>query len=68
MCIEELLATTKAIYEQEDRKNRFAAAIQGVELQEPAEPASNDITNLKGYQAAQAGFGIDQGLGYVVEE
>jgi hypothetical protein len=64
-----LLATVKAIHKKEDRSNKFNAAIQGVDLSEKVEQDKNenDITGLKGYKAAEAGFGIDLGLGYVEE-
>lgn len=63
------MATIKAIYEKEDRINRFNAAMQGVDLGEAKKDTqTNDITDLKGYDAAEAGFGINLGLGYTVEE
>lgn len=70
LCVDELLLTVKAIYEKEGRHHKFMAALEGVDLEEESkvDPTENDITKLKGYQAAKAGFGIDQGLGYVVEE
>jgi hypothetical protein len=70
MSVEELLATLKAMYEREDRHNRFQAAIQGVDLEEKPdnESVAKDVTSLKGYQAKEAGFGIGLGLGHHVEE
>jgi len=63
MCVEELIVTVNAIREKESRDRKFAAAIQGIDLDE--EEAVNDITDLKGSVAAQEGFGIGMGLGYV---
>lgn len=39
------------------------AGVNGIDLDASDEP--DDITNLKGFQAAQDGFGIDQGLGFI---
>jgi hypothetical protein len=69
LSVDELIKTISAIHEKEARQNKFLAAIQGVELEPSApDPGENDVTKLKGYQAAKAGFGIGEGLGYVVEE
>ena len=46
------------------RDRKFFAAIEGIDLDEQEEPLG-DITKLNGYQAAQEGFGIGMGLGYM---
>ena len=46
------------------RDRRFFAAIEGIDLDEQEQPLE-DITKLNGYQAAQEGFGIGMGLGYM---
>ena len=63
MCVEELIVTVNAIREKESRDRKFAAALQGIDLDEEEE--LNDITDLKGLAAAQEGFGIGMGLGYI---
>jgi hypothetical protein len=69
LSVEELLATLKAIYNREDRNNRFQAALQGVDLDEKSddEELVSDVRTLTGYSASKAGFGIGLGLGYVEE-
>lgn len=66
------MITIKALYDQENRQNRFLAAIQGVDLDgsgpdSEGETKTLDVTSLKGNQANQAGFGIGFGLGHVEE-
>ena len=63
MCVEELIVTVNAIREKESRDRKFSAALQGIDLDE--DEAVNDITDLKGLSAAQEGFGIGMGLGYI---
>jgi len=63
MCVEELIVTVNAIREKESRDRKFSAALQGIDLDE--EEVLNDITDLKGLAAAQEGFGIGLGLGYM---
>jgi hypothetical protein len=65
-----LLATIKAIYAKENRLYEFSAAIQGVEIKpkEESSKTNEDVTKLKGYNAREAGFGINMGLGHHVEE
>ena len=41
------------------------AQLQGIELEDNSEP--EDIANLKGVHASQAGFGIGLGLGHIME-
>ena len=69
LCIEELIAILDAIRKKEDRERKFSAALQGVDLGDTVEEKqnhgeANDVTNLKGFQAAESGFGIGLGLGY----
>lgn len=70
LSVDELLKTVSALYERESRHNKFMAAMQGVDLEESKKvaPEENDITKLKGFQAQKAGFGIGNGLEYVLEE
>ena len=65
-----MLATIKAIYAKENRLYEFQAAIQGVEItpKEKENKSNEDVTKLKGYNAREAGFGINMGLGHHVEE
>ena len=69
LCFEELVATINSLREKEMRDRRFLAALQGVDLEDDSPSskpsAENDIVNLNGYLAAQEGFGIDMGLGYM---
>lgn len=61
LSIDELLATLDAFRKQKREEHKFLAALQGVDLSE-TEPA--DITELSGYDARQAGFGIGMGVGH----
>lgn len=61
------MATLDAIRKKDERDKRFFAALQGIDLEEDS-PEENDVTKLKGFQAAQEGFGIGMGLGHIVEE
>lgn len=67
--MEELLATVAAVYEREDRSNRFLAAIQGVDLQDKKADSedTSDIKDLNGWKAQKEGFGVGMGLGYEVQ-
>jgi hypothetical protein len=69
LCLEELIAILDAIRKKEDRGRKFSAALQGIDLEDSVQEKQNhrevnDVTNLKGFQAAEAGFGIGLGLGY----
>ncbi len=61
LSIDELLATLNSFRKQKREDQKFLAALQGVDLSE-SEPA--DITDLSGYNAAEAGFGIGMGIGH----
>jgi len=66
-----LLATVKAVYDKENRLYEFSAAIQGIDIkpkEEKGKTINEDVTKLKGYNAREAGFGINMGLGHHVEE
>ena len=63
--MEELLVTLTAIRNRTEAEQKFLAAIQGVDLGEKS--SNDDITNLKGFNAQQEGFGIGLGLGHIVE-
>ena len=83
----ELLATLDSYREQKERDRKFAAAIQGIDLDEGKEeerdfaevkrrakakaagkdPDANDVIDLQGKAAEEAGFGINNGLLYEVE-
>jgi hypothetical protein len=67
--MEELVATLEAIREKEARQQKFMAAIQGIDLDGNQEEIqeTNDIVDLSGWKADKEGFGIGQGLGYVVQ-
>ena len=64
--MEELLLTLTAIKKREDDNRKFAAALQGVDLDENSSQ-DEDITSIKGFRAKQDGFGIGLGLGHIVE-
>lgn len=70
LCYDELLVTLNAMREKERRDRIFLAALQGVDLEEELgieskESVREDITTLSGYAAAQEGFGIGFGLGFM---
>lgn len=62
LSIDELLATLNAYREQKQNERKFLAALQGVDLDKESE--QQDVADLRGYAAVEAGFGIDAGLGY----
>ena len=60
------MLTIKASREREDRERKFMAAINGVDLESGNEDtASQDIANLRGFQANNEGFGVGAGIGVV---
>ena len=61
-----MLLTIKAIHEKENRNNKFQALLQGVDIDEGAE-INEDITELDGWRADKAGFGIGMGLGHEIQ-
>ena len=58
----ELTHTLIAKREIEHQERKFLAAIQGIDLDE--DENKGDITELRGYEANEMGFGIGLGLGY----
>jgi hypothetical protein len=80
----ELIAILTAMRDKTEREQRFAAAIQGVDLSGDSKEKTfedimrenmgsddidstgieNDVLQLNGAAAAQAGFGVGLGLGY----
>lgn len=62
------MLTLKAISEKDSRDKKFFAALQGIDLEENSSPEDEDITKVKGFIAAESGFGIGLGLGHVVED
>lgn len=65
LSIDELLFTLNADRKSKREKQRFLAAIQGIDLSDE-EP--RDISELSGYDAAVAGFGIGMGIGHALSE
>jgi len=58
------MSTLEASRKKDYEDKKFAASIQGVELDESASNDSDkDITSLQGWQAQEEGFGIGEGLG-----
>lgn len=64
MSVDELLSTINAARKAEQDRQRFLAAIQGIDLSD-TEPL--DIADLSGTDAAIAGFGVGMGLGHSVQ-
>jgi len=69
LTFEELTAIINALRDKEARENRFMAAIQGIDLDEDSTSSSQknlgDIKDVQGHTAAQEGFGVGFGLGYM---
>jgi hypothetical protein len=79
----ELIQTFKAMQKNESEKRKFLASIQGIDLNDEVEEGTtfddiqrralgidasgDDVVSLQGAFAAQAGFGIGEGLGYFRE-
>jgi hypothetical protein len=59
------MAILESSAEKDKDDKRFLAALQGIDLDDNNEP--DDILTLQGVSAAQAGFGVNLGLGYEVE-
>jgi hypothetical protein len=79
LCMAELIAILSSRRDLDYQEKKFLAAIQGVDLDEGKEDNAwekmkqkilykgkdkNDITNLSGKRAVEAGFGIGNGLDY----
>jgi hypothetical protein len=78
----ELLAILEASRKNKNDERKFAAALQGVKIDDPEttrsfddikrramgwDEESNDVASIRGPLAEQEGFGVGQGLGYRVE-
>ena len=63
--MDELTLTLKAMRDKTNQERKFLAAIQGIDLDENEN--KGDITELRGYEANETGFGIGLGLGYSSE-
>ena len=64
LSLEELTALLDISRKKDREDKKFSAALQGVELDEPAEDV-RDIAELSGYSASREGFGIGMGLGFM---
>lgn len=67
LSMEELIVTINAIRDKDSRDRKFFAALQGIDLDEnnDEQDDENDITKLRGWKAAEEGFGIGLGIGHV---
>jgi hypothetical protein len=79
----ELIQTFKSMQKNESEKRKFLASIQGIDLNDEVQEgptfddiqrkalginaSGDDVVSLQGSFAAQAGFGIGEGLGYSKE-
>ena len=66
LTVEELLLILEAARKKDWESKKFMAQLQGVDLESDSEV--EDVANLKGVHASQAGFGIGMGLGYSLIE
>lgn len=60
------MAILESAADKDKDDKRFLAALQGIDLDADNEP--EDVLTLQGVEAAQAGFGLNLGLGYEAEE
>lgn len=68
LSLDELMVTLNAIRDKDHRDKKFLAAMQGVDIDEGQEEIE-DVTSLNNKRvAATEGFGIDEGLGFMVME
>jgi hypothetical protein len=65
LSIDELNALVEASRKKEEREMRFLAAINGVDLNDQQQEATEDITELQGRRATEEGFGAGEGLGFL---
>lgn len=66
LSMEELLALIESLRKKDMEDKKFLAAIQGVDLDSEEDTKfESDIADLKGYNAQQEGFGINEGLGHI---
>lgn len=66
LSVDELLATLNAQRKLRYEEQKFFAMIQGIDISD--NDRKSDITDLKGAQAVQQGFGVGVGLGHAVTE
>lgn len=66
LSVDELLATLNAQRKLRYEEQKFLAMIQGIDISD--NDTTSDITDLKGAQAVQQGFGIGVGLGHATME
>jgi hypothetical protein len=62
LSVDELLATLNAQRKSKYEDQKFFAMIQGIDISD--NDTVSDITDLKGAQAVQSGFGVGVGLGH----
>jgi hypothetical protein len=67
LTIEELLKLLDASREKDASQRKFMAQLQGINLEDSKDEVE-DVADLKGVHASQAGFGIGLGLGYTMED
>lgn len=65
LTIEELLKILDAARNKDLQDKKFMAQIQGIDLDK--DESTEDLADLKGIHASQAGFGIGLGIGYSLE-
>ncbi len=66
LSVDELLATLNAQRKVKYEEQKFLAMIQGIDISDS--DRTSDITDLKGANAVQQGFGVGVGLGHSVME
>lgn len=66
LSVDELLATLNAHRKLRYEDQKFFAMIQGIDISD--NDSKSDITDLKGANAVQQGFGVGVGLGHSVME
>lgn len=65
LTVEELLKILDASRDREHENRKFLAALKGIDLDKDNKP--EDLTDLKGAEAYNKGFGIGYGIGHIVE-
>lgn len=66
LSVDELLATLNAQRKVKYEEQKFFAMIQGIDISD--NDTVSDITDLKGAQAVQSGFGVGVGLAHSTME
>jgi hypothetical protein len=63
------MAILEASRKKDYNDKKFAASIQGLDLDESVEnESSSDVTSLQGWKAQEEGFGIGEGLALMTLE